>query len=361
MLNKNMQDFFKGKKILITGHSGFKGSWLTQILLNWGAKVAGISLSPNTQPSLFEILGLEKRAKSYFSDVRNFEKIKDIFEIEKPDIVFHLAAQPIVRESYDDPLKTFTTNAIGTANVLQAIKETGGVKSAVIITTDKVYENKEWVYPYRENDALGGHDPYSASKAAADIMANSYIQSFFSPDEYKARHNTLVAITRAGNVIGGGDWAKYRLVPDIIRAIYEKNENIEIRSPKAIRPWEHVLEPLSGYLMLAKGLYEGKTEFSSAWNFGPDDESFVSVERLVREAIDLLGKGNVDIRPDSSKHEANILKLDINKSRTFLRWQPKFNFQKNLEFTFSWYKNYYEKMTDPVEFTNKQIEEFFKV
>jgi CDP-glucose 4,6-dehydratase len=236
----------------------------------------------------------------------------------------------------------------------------GGVKSAVIITTDKVYENKEWVYPYRETDALGGYDPYSASKAAADIVANSYIKSFFNTEDFEKKHETLVAIARAGNVIGGGDWAKYRLVPDIVRAIYEKNEVVEIRSPEAIRPWEHVLEPLSGYLMLAKGLYEGKAELSGAWNFGPNDESFMPVEMLVKKAINILGKGTIDVRLDSSKHEANILKLDVNKAKAILGWQPKFNFEKNLQFTFDWYKNYYENLSNPSEFTNKQIEEFFK-
>lgn len=356
----NMETFFRGKKILITGHTGFKGSWLTQILLSWEAEIVGISLSPNTKPSLFEILGVEKKIKNYFVDIRDFEKVKKIFHEEKPEIVFHLAAQAIVRESYDDPLKTFSTNAIGTANVLQAIKEAGGVKSAVIITTDKVYENKEWVYPYRENDALGGYDPYSASKAAADIITSSYIQSFFNINDFENKHDTLVAIARAGNVIGGGDWAKYRLVPDIIRSIYEKNEAVEIRSPEAIRPWEHVLEPLSGYLMLAQGLFEGKKELSGAWNFGPNDESFMPVEKLTREAIKILGKGSMEIKPDLTKHEANILKLDINKSRAVLGWQPKLNFEKNLQFTFDWYKNYYEKLADSGEFTNKQIAEFFK-
>ena len=358
----NMETFFKDKKILITGHTGFKGSWLTRILLNWSAKIAGISLTPNTKPSLFEILGTESKIKNYFVDIRDFESTKKIFLDEKPEIVFHLAAQPIVRVSYDDPLKTFSTNAIGTANVLQAIKEAGGVKSAVIITTDKVYENKEWIYPYRENDALGGYDPYSASKAAADIIANSYIQSFFNVADFQKKHDTLVAITRAGNVIGGGDWALYRLVPDIVRSIYEKDESVEIRSPHAIRPWEHVLEPLSGYLMLAQGLFEGKKELSGAWNFGPDSESFMTVKELVTGAVEFLGKGSVEIRPDvdSQKHEAGLLTLDTSKSKTYLDWKPRLKFHENLEFTFSWYKNYYEKLTDPAEFTNKQIEEFFK-
>lgn len=356
-----MNEFFKNKKILITGHSGFKGSWLTQVLLNWGADVVGISLPPNTHPSLFEILKIKKNIKNYFLDIRDSKKVSDVFKKEKPEIVFHLAAQAIVRDSYDDPLNTYTTNVIGTANILQAIKEAKFVKSVVVITTDKVYENKEWVYPYRENDALGGYDPYSASKASADIVANSYIQSFFNPIDFRRKHNTLVAITRAGNVIGGGDWARYRLVPDIIRSVFEKKEEIIIRSPEAIRPWEHVLEPLSGYLKLAEDLYKGKSDLSGAWNFGPEDESFVSVKEIVGEALKIIGRGEMIIKKDKSKHEANILKLDINKAKSILKWKPKLNFNENIEFTFQWYKNYYEKLSDSVEFTNKQVEDFFEI
>lgn len=353
-----MREFFKDKKILITGHTGFKGSWLTQILLNWDADITGVSLLPDTKPNLFEILNIEAEVRNHFVDIRDLERIREVFTKEKPEIVFHLAAQPIVRDSYDDPIKTYTTNVIGTANVLQAIKEVGCVKSVVVITTDKVYENKEWVYPYREVDALGGYDPYSASKASADIVTNSYIQSFFNINDYGSKHKTLVSIARAGNVIGGGDWGNYRLVPDIVRSIYEKDGNIIIRSPKAIRPWEHVLEPLSGYLLLAKRLYGGEKNISGAWNFGPNDESFVCVEELVSQAIKIIGKGKMDIQADSSKHEANILKLDTNKTRSLLGWKPKFTFAENTDATFRWYKNYYEK-GDAVKFTRDQITAFF--
>ena len=354
-----MKNFLEGKKVLITGHSGFKGSWLAQVLLNWGADITGISLPPDTRPSLFQILNIKKEVKNYFVDIRDFEKVKNIFQKEKPEIVFHLAAQAIVRDSYDKPLETYTTNVIGTANILEATKEIRCVKSAVVITSDKVYENKESPFPYKESDALGGYDPYSASKAAADIAANSYIQSFFNPDDYGTKHNTLVAIARAGNVIGGGDWADHRLVPDIVRSVYEKKENIIIRNPQAVRPWQHVLEPLSGYLALAERLHKGEKEISGVWNFGPDDESFVPVEKLANEVIGMLGKGTIDIRPDATKHEANILKLDINKAKTILDWQPKFNFQENLQYTIDWYKNYYEKIKDPEELTNEQIKSFF--
>ncbi|MFA5934666.1 MAG: CDP-glucose 4,6-dehydratase [Candidatus Paceibacterota bacterium] len=355
-----MYKFYENKKILITGHTGFKGSWLTQILLNFKADIIGVSFMPEKSPNLFEALGLKDKVKNYFIDIRNYEDLKAVLAKEKPEIVFHLAAQAIVRDSYDDPLKTISTNVLGTANLLQAVKEVGGVKSLVIITTDKVYENKESQEPYKEHDSLGGYDPYSASKAAADIITNSYTQSFFNVKDFKIKHNTLVSIARAGNVIGGGDWADHRLIPDIIRSIYDKNEEIVSRNPQAIRPWQHVLEPLSGYLMLAEKLYNGRIEISGAWNFGPKNESFVTVEKLINDSIKILGKGLHKTKPDDSKHEANILKLDITKAENILGWKPQLNFADTLELTFNWYKNYYDKNEDSVEFTNKQIDIFFK-
>lgn len=356
-----MKEFYKNKKVLITGHTGFKGSWLTQILLNWEADVVGISLKPDTRPSLFEVLGFEKKIKNYFVDVRNFDEIKKVFENEKPEIVFHLAAQAIVRTSYDDPIYTISTNVMGTANILQVVKEVGFVKSTVIITTDKVYENKEWHHAYRENDPLGGYDPYSSSKAAADIITSSYTQSFFNTKDFGIKHSTLVAVTRAGNVIGGGDWAEYRLIPDIIKAVYHEGKDVEIRNPDAIRPWQHVLEPLSGYLLLGKELYEKKLELSGVWNFGPNNESFVNVKSLVEGGKEILGRGGYQIVPDKTKHEATNLKLDINKAIALLGWKPKLNFQETLTFTFDWYKNYYENKEDVIVFTNKQINHFFKL
>lgn len=356
----HMKDFYKGKRVLVTGHTGFKGSWLTQVLLNFGAEVIGVSLPPETTPNLYEVLNLKESTKNYLVDIRDFAALKKIFHEEKPEIVFHLAAQAIVRTSYDDPLRTISTNVNGTANVLEAVRETPSIKSAVIITTDKVYENKEWHHAYRENDPLGGYDPYSASKAAADIVTSSYIQSFFNPADFKVKHHALVAIARAGNVIGGGDWAEYRLIPDIIRSIYEKKEKIQSRNPHAIRPWQHVLEPLSGYLVLAQALYEEKKELSGAWNFGPNNESFVSVEELINEAIKILGEGVHEYVPDAGKHEAHNLKLDINKAHSLLKWKPRLNFQENLQLTFSWYKNYYDQSEGVAEFTNRQIKGFFK-
>ncbi|MDQ3017020.1 MAG: CDP-glucose 4,6-dehydratase [Bacteroidota bacterium] len=355
-----MKDFYKGKRVLVTGHTGFKGSWLVQVLLNFGAEVVGVSLAPETTPNMFDVLGIQSKIKNYFTDIRDFEVLHKIFKEEKPEIVFHLAAQAIVRTSYDDPIKTISTNVVGTAHVLEAVRSTESVKSAVIITTDKVYENKEWHYAYRENDPLGGYDPYSASKAAADIIANSYIQSFFNPKDFKVKHQTLVAIARAGNVIGGGDWAEYRLIPDIVRSIYEKKEKIQSRNPHAVRPWQHVLEPLSGYLLLGEKLYQGEVELSGAWNFGPTNESFVTVGELIDEAIKILGEGEHEHIPDSSKHEAHNLKLDINKAHSILKWKPRLAFNDTLQMTYGWYKNYYNNVEDVVTFTNEQILLFFK-
>jgi len=356
---ENLRSFFQNKRILITGHTGFKGSWLTQILLNWGAKVSGIALEPNTKPSLFQSLELEKKIRNNFCDIRNFKKISEIIKREKPEIVFHLAAQALVRESYDNPLYTFETNIMGTSNILQAIKETDTVRAAVIITTDKVYENKESGLPFKENDKLGGHDPYSASKAAAEIVIGSYIKSFFNPVDYNKKHKTLIASARAGNVIGGGDWSNDRLVPDLIKGVF-KNEKVIIRNPDAIRPWQYVLEPLYGYLLLAKKLYEGKKEFSGAWNFGPYNKNHLSVEELVKRALELLKQGSYEIRKDCGKHEARLLKLDSNKAKKLLGWQPRLDMKTILEFTFNWYKAFYEKK-NIIDLTNQQINSFLKL
>lgn len=352
--------FYKNKKVLVTGHSGFKGAWLTKILCNWGAEVIGISLPPNTTPNLFDTLELSSQIKAnYFVDICDYKKLKEIVDKTKPEIVFHLAAQPLVRDSYNDPLETYNTNVIGTANVLQAVKEVGGVRSMVIITTDKVYENKERSEPYSETDSLGGYDPYSASKAAADIISYSYIRSFFNPSDFGIKHHTLVGIARAGNVIGGGDWAKDRLIPDMMRAIFEHQEDVVIRNPKSIRPWQHVLEPLKGYLMLAKRLYNSETGLSGAWNFGPYEESFVRVEDLVRSGIAILKQGEYKIIPDNTKHEAKILKLDIKKAINELGWKPQLNFADGLKLTFGWYRQFYSSSKKMNDLTNNQITSFF--
>jgi len=351
---EDLPNFFKDKKVLVTGHTGFKGAWLAEVLVRWGAQVTGVSLEPSTKPNLFIELGLENKINNYFADIRDQAKLQNIFDKEKPEIVFHLAAQAIVKVSYDEPLRTYETNVMGTANILETIRQSKSVKSAVIITSDKVYKNVEWVHPYREIDVLGGDDPYSASKGAADIIAQSFIKSFLSEED-----STPVAITRAGNVIGGGDWSPNRIVPDIVRAIHEKQETLLVRSPASIRPWQFVLEPLSGYLLLAKKMFEGDKSLVTTWNFGPQDENFVPVLNLVEEGLKIFAKGEYKIVTEKSFHEAKLLKLDISKARSLLGWKPKLNLKQTLDYTFEWYKNFYMKKELIEEFTDHQILEFF--
>lgn len=355
---ENLKKFFKKKRILITGHTGFKGSWLSQILINWGANITGIALRPNTRPNLFGILKLDRKLNNYFVDIRNFKKIKEVFVKEKPEIVFHLAAQPLVRCSYDDPLYTFETNIIGTVNILQSIREIGGVRSVVIITTDKVYENTGEGRFYREDDKLIGHDPYSSSKAGAEIVMDSYIKSFFNPKDYK-QHKTLVASARSGNVIGGGDWSKDRIVPDIVRAIFEAKHKIIVRNPHAVRPWQYVLEPTIGYVLLAKKLYKGRRNFSGAWNFGPDKDDHLPVVEIVRRSIEILNKGSYIIKKNQEKHEAELLKLNSGKARNKLDWHSVFHISQTLESTFNWYQAFYNRQ-DIVNYTQRQIEIFLQ-
>lgn len=354
-----LEEFYKNKKVLITGHTGFKGSWLSQILINWGAQVAGYSLEPNTQPALFDILGLARNLEHYIGDIRDYQGLKKVIAQAKPEIVFHLAAQPLVRDSYDDPLYTFQTNIIGTANLLQAVKEIKGVKAVVVITTDKVYRNQEDGCCFKEDDSLAGYDPYSASKAGAEIVVESYLKSFFNPQYYNVRHQTLIASSRAGNVIGGGDWSKDRLVTDIVRAVFEHNIPVSIRNPEAIRPWQHVLEPLFGYLLLSEKLYRAQSEFSGPWNFGPNEESFLTVEEILKKALAIMKKGSYVVEKDDKKHETTLLKLDINKAKNILKWRPIFDIDTALNLTFNWYKSFYNK-ENVVDLTNQQIRSFFE-
>jgi CDP-glucose 4,6-dehydratase len=347
-MEMSSESFFSGKKVLITGHTGFKGSWLSHILLWMGADVAGYSLKPETKPNLFSVLKLKDRMENHFQDIRDYSEILSAIKEEKPEIIFHLAAQPLVRDSYGDPLYTYETNLMGTVNVLQAMKETGEVKAAVMITTDKVYENKETAKPYKEDDELGGYDPYSASKACCELAIRSYTRSFFNGQK------TLIASARAGNVIGGGDWSKDRLVPDMVRSIFEKEEHVVLRNPDAVRPWQHVLDPLNGYLMLAKGLEQGRKDLVGAWNFAPEDGNCISVEELVKK----MGKGAYRIERDHSKHEMTLLKLDASKAKSVLGWKPRLGIDKTLEWTFEWYRSYYSK-EDARQLADKQIEEFF--
>ncbi len=356
---ENLVKKFKNKKVLITGHTGFKGSWLSKILLNWGAEVSGIALKPHTSPSLFDALKIKGEIKNYFADIRDFDKIRRIIVREKPEIVFHLAAQPIVRESYENPLYTFETNIVGTANILHAIKEAGTVKAAVMITTDKVYRNNESGRPFKEEDHLGGHDPYSASKAAAEIVIGSYIKSFFNPIDYKKEHETLVASVRAGNVIGGGDWSSDRLVPDMVKAIF-RNKNVIIRNPEAVRPWQHVLEALYGYVLLSTKLYDGKKEFSGGWNFGPSSKNFLTVQEFTESVLKILGKGTyVTERDLHSRHEDKLLTLNSSKAQKELGWRQKLGIDQTLRLTFDWYQSFYNK-ENIAHITDEQIKLFFK-
>lgn len=356
---EELKKFFDKKKILITGHTGFKGAWLCQIMLNWGAQVSGYALKPNTKPSLFDALNLAKKIENNFADIRDLGKLNKVVKEFKPDIIFHLAAQPIVRDSYNNPVYTYDTNVMGTVNVLEAIR-LNKVPVGIIITTDKVYRNLEMDIAYKEDDKLGGYDPYSNSKACADLVVSSYIESFFNPKEYGKAHKSLVASARAGNVVGGGDWAKDRLLPDAIKAFLVNGEDLIIRSPKAIRPWQHVLEPLYGYILLAVHLSKGEVDKVGSWNFGPSEGDMKEVEHVVKLLTEQIKGGNYLVQEDSTKHEAGILKLDNTKAQRELGWMPKYNLDQTIRETASWYEAFHLSEEDMEDFTTKQIETYFK-
>ena len=326
-------NIYKDKKVIITGDTGFKGSWLAIWLLNLGADVVGISMPPQNSRDNYVVCGLSERITHIDQDIRDYDALRKIFDEYSPEIVFHLAAQTIVLEGYQDPLKTFSTNFMGTVNVLEAIRHTESVKAGVIITTDKCYENREWVYGYRETDRLGGNDPYSASKAACEMAIASYTYSFFNDDS-----STNIASVRAGNVIGGGDWAENRIIPDCIRAL-ENDEPIIVRNPYAVRPWQHVLEPLSGYLKLGFLLYTDAKEFTGPWNFGPSSKNMVTVRELAEKIIENWGHGEILCQSENNKFsEANLLHLDISKAVNKLKWQPKLDFDDTVSYTIDEYK-----------------------
>lgn len=346
---------YKNKKVLVTGHTGFKGSWISAWLLQMGAKVSGYSLAPQGDPNHFELLKLDMDSR--IGDILDRELLDKTIQEVKPNIIIHMAAQSLVRLSYSQPILTFETNVIGTQNVFEAARKTPSVQAIVNITSDKCYENKEWVWGYRENDPMGGYDPYSASKGCAELLTNCYQNSFFNLKEYKKSHSILLASTRAGNVIGGGDWADDRLVPDIMRAISE-NKPVEIRSPHATRPWQHVLEPLSGYLKLGQKLLEENTEYAGGWNFGPDDTSVVSVEGVCILIKKYWDKMSYELHPPKENlHEANVLKLDSSKARTQLQWSSTYSYEEAIEATVSWYKQYY---SDGKLNTYQDIQNFVK-
>lgn len=328
---------YAGKKVFLTGHTGFKGSWLLYWLHLLNAEVKGYALAPESTPSLFELLKGDQLSESVIADLNDRVTLEKALLDFQPDFIFHLAAQPLVRLSYDIPVETFATNAIGTANLLDAARRLGKPCTMVLITTDKVYENQEWVYPYRENDRLGGYDPYSASKACAELVINCYAQSYFNPNSYE-QHRMGLAVGRAGNVIGGGDWAKDRIIPDIVRAL-GAGQPVQVRNPVAVRPWQHVLEPLGGYLLLGACLAAEPVRFAGAWNFGPHLQDTLPVSTLVDSALRAWGSGDYETPTLTGQpHEAGLLKLDISKAINELGWLPRYSAADSIRNTIAWYK-----------------------
>ncbi len=347
---------YKNKKVFLTGHTGFKGTWLLSWLKILGANVKGFSLGP-TEKSLYNSIDGNTLCESVIGDVRDGELLKESIVAFQPDFIFHLAAQPLVRLSYENPSETFAINAIGTANLLDGVRLLNKPCSVVIITTDKVYENKEWQYPYRENDRLGGYDPYSASKACAELVVSSYRNSFFNVNTIE-QHQKAIATARAGNVIGGGDWAKDRIIPDTVNALC-LNQAIEVRNPSAVRPWQHVLESLNGYLHLGKKLVENPTKYSDSWNFGPKADDNLTVETLVKMAIDTWGSGDYfKSNQINQPHEAGLLKLDISKTINDLDWSPRYNSFKAIQKTIEWYKQYNLAISSAKSLVDNDILEF---
>lgn len=348
---------YKGKKVLVTGHTGFKGSW-TILWLNYlGAEVIGYSLPPPTKPSLFEVLGLETDITNIIGDIRDFEKLENVFKTYKPEIVIHMAAQPLVRYGYLNPRETYETNVIGTLNIFEASRKTESVRVVINVTSDKCYENRGWVYGYRENDPMGGYDPYSSSKGCAELLTSAYRNSYFNPSEYGKKHYVSLASVRAGNVIGGGDWAEDRLIPDCVRALSVRKP-IHLRNPNAIRPWQYVLEPISGYLWLGALMWDEPTKYCEGWNFGPGDEVPMTVESLVKEVIDLWGGGSYILCRDAQFYESKFLRLDISKARHFLKWFPIYDLKTALKETVNWYKNFYSATVDMKLYTIKELERY---
>lgn len=336
--------FWRGKKVFVTGHTGFKGSWLCLWLSRLGAQVYGYALAPPTDPSLFELAGVSELVESCIADVRDLERLKTEMIRVSPDVVIHMAAQPLVRDSYRIPVETYSVNVMGSVHLLEAVRACPTVRAVVNVTTDKVYENREWSWGYRESDSLGGYDPYSNSKGCSELVTAAYRSSYFVNHlvcgSDASRHGAAVATARAGNVIGGGDWAADRLIPDILRAIFA-GEAVRIRNPHAIRPWQHVLEPLSGYLMLAERLYSGEVSFAEGWNFGPPDEDARSVEWIVSRICDSWGNGaRFEIDTAGHPHEATYLKLDCSKAVAGLGWKPRWKLERSLDSIVAWARLY---------------------
>ncbi len=349
-------NFWQGKRVFLTGHTGFKGSWLSLWLARLGAQVTGYALTPPTNPSLFELCKIEEIVTTIIGDVRDEKSVFEAMQKAQPEIVIHMAAQPLVRDSYKIPVETYAINVMGTIHVLEAVRKTSSVKAVVNVTTDKCYENKEWLWGYREDEPMGGYDPYSNSKACSELVTSAYRNSYFHPAEY-GKHGVAIASARAGNVIGGGDWANDRLIPDCIQAMIQ-GKDIMIRNPNAIRPWQHVLEPLSGYMMLAQRLYEDGGDFAQGWNFGPNDNDAKPVGWIVEKMCQLWG-GQVGYKFDHGEqpHEANYLKLDCSKAKEKLGWQPIWNLEQALTQILRWVEAY-QQQVDMRQFCFKQIDEY---
>ena len=354
---------FKGKNVMVTGHTGFKGSWLSLWLKELGANVSGYALEPPTSPALFNVLNLESEINSVIGDVRDLNNLTNTFQKYKPQFVFHLAAQSILGESYEIPKYTYETNVIGTLNVFEAVRNTDSVRVVINVTSDKCYENKEWIWGYRESDSMGGFDPYSSSKGCAELLTNAYRNSYFNNQRFGDNKHVSLASVRAGNVIGGGDWAMNRLIPDCIKALSGGKE-IKIRNPEAIRPWQYVLDPLRGYLSLAEKMFNNGNKYTEAWNFGPSKENSINVRKMVEKILKFWGGGKwKEISKNTSDifHEDEYLRLDSSKAWKILRWKPLLNIADALEVTVIWYKSYYSKSNDMKEYTKKQIMEYCKV
>ena len=331
--------FWLGKRVFLTGHTGFKGSWLSLWLQSLGAAVTGYALQAPTNPSLFEVARVGESMTSIIEDIRDLPTLQQALQAARPDIVIHMAAQPLVRYSYQNPVQTYATNVMGTVHLLEAVRNSPSVKAVVNITTDKCYENREWVWSYRENEPMGGYDPYSNSKGCAELVSSAYRSSFFNADNH-AQSGVALATVRAGNVIGGGDWAQDRLIPDILTA-FEQGKRLDIRNPHAIRPWQHVLEPLRGYLTLAERLFEHGPSYAEGWNFGPNDEDAKPVSWVAEQMAAMWGN-NVQWQFDTNEHphEANYLKLDISKARSRLNWHPALRLNDALKLTIDWSKQH---------------------
>lgn len=354
-----LETIYKGKRVFLTGHTGFKGSWMLKILSMLGAEVTGYSLAPENDFDLYHLLKGDTLNNSIINDLRNKEALSKAITDCQPDFIFHLAAQPLVRLSYEFPSETFEVNAIGTANVLDGVRALNKPCDVILITTDKVYHNNEWIYPYRETDRVGGYDPYSASKACAELVIDSYRNSFFNTKTY-SDHKKAIAVGRAGNVIGGGDWAKDRLIPDIVRAL-SKEEKVVIRNPASVRPWQHVLEPVLGYLLLGAKLKEEPLKYSTAYNFGPEFNDALPVSKMVELAIKAWGSGGFKIVTSATQpHEAGLLKLDINKAIGELSWAPTYDAQLAITKTIEWYRCYLSNPSEIISFTENQIKSFIK-